>query len=201
MAQQGPTDLPSKQLYMIARKDAILRLPKPSVPDPYILRPYRPGDEISWAETLVLGGFTSWDVARVLLFLEAAERREGSLVVESGGRIVAGTFASRASNRPGGPPRISTDVTRLSKEGVLDYVVTDPDHQGRGLARATSTGVSRFLIDRGCELVSLATDDWRLPAIHIYLSMGYQPVMDREDMSDRWTTVLQQLKEGGRNYA
>ena len=78
--------------------------------------------------------------------------------------------------------------------GVLDYVVTHPEHRGKGLGRATCIEVSRFLVDRGCKSVSLGTDDWRLPAIHIYLSMGFRPVMNRNDMPGRWAAVYENLE-------
>ena len=36
--------------------------------------------------------------------------------------------------------------------------------------------------------------------VHIYLSMGFKPVMNREDMPGRWEAVLNRLKESGREY-
>ena len=198
MENSGPTELPPKQLYLVADAAAVRLLPDATVPRGYVLRPYRPGDEEGWTETLNLGGFTSWDLESVLGYLGDPERGEGSQVVEQSGEIVAATFASRASNLPPGSTAVSGDGP--SREGVLDYVVTRPDHQGRGLGRATCTGVARFLVGRGCDIVSLATDDWRLPAIHLYLSMGFKPVMNREDMPDRWASVFARLKEGGREY-
>ena len=85
-------------------------------------------------------------------------------------------------------------------QGVLDFVVTHPDHRGRGLGRATCTAVSKFFIDRDCTSISLKTDDWRLPAIHLYLSLGFKPVMNRTDMPERWATIYKNLKETGRDH-
>jgi mycothiol synthase len=198
MANAERTEPLPKQLYMVADAAAIGLLPPAAVPTGYALRPYRQGDEEGWTETLNLSGFTDWDLKSVVGYLEEPERREGSRVVEREGEIVAATFASRLSNTPPGPPRSSRDDP--SREGVLDYVATRPDHQGRGLGRATCTGVAGFLVSRGCDVVSLTTDDWRLPAIHIYLSMGFRPVMDREDMPGRWASVLARMGEGGREY-
>ena len=198
MNEQSNTELPPKQLFMVIDAAAVRRLLDVPVPEGYVLRTYRPGDEVSWSRTLKLGGFTNWDVEKVLEYVENAERRAGSQLVEHEGEIVAATFASRISNRPPGAPGVLDDP---SKEGVLDYVVTDPSHQGHGLGRITCTEVSRFLIDHGCEVVSLKTDDCRLPAIHIYLSMGYKPVMHREDMPGRWEKVINELKESGREYS
>ena len=190
--------LPPKQLSMVIDEATVGRLPDVPLPAGYVIRACRPGDTASWADALQAGGFERWGEEQVLEFLQDAERREGSRVVDQDGRIVAATFASRTSNRPsktldgGGDP---------SEEGVLDYVVTHPDHRGKSLGRATCTEVSRFLVARGCKAVSLSTDDWRLPAIHIYLSMGFRPVMKRNEMPARWAAVCEKLKESGRDYS
>ena len=90
---------------------------------------------------------------------------------------------------------------RVRPQGVLDFVVTHPGHRGRGLGRATCTAVSKFFVDLGCNSVSLLTDDWRLPAIHLYLSLGFKPVMNRTDMPGRWATIYKNLKETGHDHS
>jgi mycothiol synthase len=69
--------------------------------------------------------------------------------------------------------------------------------RGLGLGRAVCTGVVRYLVDRGYANVVLYTDDWRLPAIGLYLSMGFEPQMTRMDMPERWRRVQEQLEVGG----
>lgn len=168
--------LPPQQLRMVIDAASVRELPDVVVPTEYVLRPYRSGDVASWADTLRRGGFTDWTEQRVLDYLKDVERRVGSSLVEYDGRIVAATFASRVGNQPhnqdvaGGEP---SDV------GILDFVVTHPDHRGKRLGKATCTAVARFLVGRGCKTIELGTDDWRLPAIHVYLSMGFRPVMNR----------------------
>ena len=191
--------LPAKQLCMVIDAAGVRALPDLGVPSGYALRPFRVCDEVTLAHTLQAVGFRDWGVDRVLDALADADRRAGSAVVEFQGRIVASTFASRmapdrtspVTGKPGDPRR----------EGVLDYVATHPDHQGRGLGRATCTSVSRYLVEQGCEMVSLLTDDWRLPAIHLYLSLGYEPVMNREDMPERWAGVRRELEKHGHAHA
>ena len=190
--------LPPKQLTMVIDEATVSRLLDVALPPGYVIRAPRVSDTASWTDTLQAGGFDMWTEEKVREYLEDAERREGSRVVEQGGRIVAGTFASRIPKRPPTPNVHGED--RL-EEAVLDYVVTHPDHQGRGLGRATCAEVSRFFIARGYKTVSLGTDDWRLPAIHVYLSLGYRPVMNRNDMSARWAAVYEKLKESGRDYS
>ena len=172
-------------------------MPDVGAPEGYGLRGYRPGDEASMGTTLRAAGFADWDAERVLGYLEDADRRAGSAVVAFEGGIVASTFASRMPAERVSPVTGTPGEPR--REGVLDYVATHPDHQGRGLGRATCTAVSRYLAAQGCEMVSLLTDDWRLPAIHLYLSLGFEPVLNREDMPERWARVRAELE--GHGYA
>ena len=95
--------LPPQQLRMVIEKEAVHQLPDVVVPTGYVLRPYRSGDVASWADALRQGGFTDWTEARVLDYLKDSERKEGSSLVEFGGRIVAATFASRLGNQPHNP--------------------------------------------------------------------------------------------------
>ena len=233
---QGRYDIPmppllQMQLSMVIDEVAVGRLPDVPLPAGYVMRACRTGDAPSWADTLQKGGFTDWTEDRVLEYLEDPERREGSRVVEYNGEIVSATFASRTSIQP----CKTTRPTPKSEVGVLDFVVTHPDHRGNGLARATCTSVAKFLLthvipiephgsaagiqrkakhvipaDAGIQgkakhaanaYVSLLTDDWRFPAIHIYLSMGFKPVLNRDDVPDRWATVYQMLKEAGYDHS
>ena len=199
MRQVEGGDLPAKQLCMVIDAAGVRAMPDVLLPDRYALRRYREGDEVTLAGTLRAAGFVDWDVARVLVYLEDADRRVGSAVVEFEGSIVASTFASRMSSASVSPT--TGKASEPTREGVLDYVATHPSHQGRGLGRATCTAVSRYLADQGCETVSLWTDDWRLPAIHLYLSLGYRPVMNRADMPERWAKVIAELEKHGHAHA
>jgi mycothiol synthase len=59
-------------------------------------------------------------------------------------------------------------------------------------------GVLGFFARRGYESVTLLTDDVRLPAIALYLSLGFAPDMTREDMPGRWEQVRRQLDANSR---
>jgi hypothetical protein len=50
-----------------------------------------------------------------------------------------------------------------------------------------------YLADQGYATISLQTDDWRLAAIKTYFNLGFEPVMTRADMPERWLNVKQQL--------
>jgi mycothiol synthase len=168
-----------KQLSMTLALDGVGSLALPTLPEGYLQRSYRPGDEAGWLELLLACGFDEWDLKAVDEHLRDLERREGSSVVVRGGRIVAATFASRQNS-----PR---------RAGVLDYVVCHPEYRGLGLGRAVCVAVLRFFAGRGYDSAVLLTDDWRLPAVGLYLSLGFTPEMTRDDMPARWETVRKEL--------
>jgi mycothiol synthase len=72
-------------------------------------------------------------------------------------------------------------------------VGVDPDHRGRGLGRVVSAVVTRRLIDAGYKEIYMETQDWRLPAIKIYLKMGWVPLLFQADMPERWQVVCDKL--------
>ena len=73
------------------------------------------------------------------------------------------------------------------------WVAADPDHRGRKLGTLVSGAATRRLVEAGYRRIYLLTDDFRLPAIRIYLALGYTPLYHAPDMPERWQSVLQQL--------
>ncbi len=176
-------ELPPKQLSMIIPACRAADMPAYTVPEGFVVRGYQPGDEESWLELLNLGEYGSdWDRPRFDEYLTGPEREPGSVVVVRDGRVVAATFASREVGR--------------DNTGRVDFVTSHPDVRGLGLGRVVCTGVVQYLVNRGYDQAILYTDDWRLPAIGLYLSMGFEPQMTRSDMPERWRRVREQLEAG-----
>ncbi len=176
-------ELPPKQLSMIITAQAAVRMPVAPHPPGFDLRGYRPGDEDSWVELINTGEFGSdWDRVRFDEYILGPERMTGSRVVERDGVIVAATFASVQ--------------TGMENTGRVDFVTSRPEYRGLGLGRLACRDVVCCLVGRGYSMVILFTDDWRLPAIGLYLSMGFEPQMTREDMPERWERVGRNLEAG-----
>ena len=174
---EAPAHSP-QQLSMTMVRDRLLGLSGVRVPEGYLLRGGRASDSDGIAGVLEASGFQGWTAGRVADYLAEPERRDGTRVVACGVRIVASTFASRQE---------------MGRIGVLDYVACHPDHRGRGLGRAVCVGVLEFFARRGYESVTLSTDDVRLPAIALYLSLGFAPDMTRDDMPGRWEKIMRRL--------
>ena len=174
-------ELPPKQLSMIITAETAARMPTSTTPPGFTFRGCRPGDEDSWVSLINAGEYGSdWDRARFDEYILGPERKEGSRVVERDGVIVAATFAS-----------VQPDMDDM---GRVDFVTSLPEYRGFGLGRLVCSEVVRYLIDRGYSRVILFTDDWRLPAIGLYLSLGFEPQMTREDMPERWEAIRRNLE-------
>ena len=174
-------ELPPKQLSMIITAETARRMPATALASGFRLRFYQPGDEDSWVALINTGEYGSdWDRARFDEYISGPERKEGSRVVERDGIIVAATFAS-----------VQHDMDDM---GRVDFVTSLPEYRGFGLGRLVCSKVVRYLVDRGYSRVILFTDDWRLPAIGLYLSMGFEPQMTREDMPERWEAIRRNLE-------
>ena len=168
-----------EQLRMSLEVGARPRVGAVEIPDGYLMRACSSGDGDRWIELLGLCGFDGWDRGRFDAYMDQPERKDGSRVVLLGDRVVAATFASRSD--------------AATKVGRVDYVVSHPDHRGKGLGRAVCAGVLDYLSGCGYETVELFTDDWRLPAIGLYLSMGFSPDVTGDNMPARWEAVMGQL--------
>ena len=79
------------------------------------------------------------------------------------------------------------------KGGTLHMVSALPDAAGRGVGKAVCTAVVNYLVDIGCEFVDLTTDDFRIPAIVTYTKLGFRPVIDDDEMQQRWGALAEKL--------
>jgi len=152
----------SPQLCMRLTVEPELNVQVSKVPSGYELRGYQSGDELAWANLINQGGFgEKFTAKRVVEYMESSERRAGSSIVVKKGVILAATFAT-----------IQEEADNLSS---LDYVVSHPDYRGLGFGRIVCEAVVKYFVEIGRNDVILHTDDWRLPALGLYLSMGFVP--------------------------
>lgn len=82
------------------------------------------------------------------------------------------------------------------REGYIHMVAADPCVSGKGIGRAMLAFALEELQKRGCTYTVLTTDDFRLPAIKLYLDGGFCPVLVEDpesDMQQRWEQVIATL--------
>lgn len=159
----------------------LLQLPAPAVvlASDYTLRHYAPRDRDRYFGLLASAGMTPCP----LKYWEKHILPGGFFVIEhdQSGALVA---TCMASHHP---------TARHPVAGNFGWLAADPAHKGRGLGNAVASAVTARLIAGGYKRIYLETHDFRLPAIKIYLSMGWVPSLYQEDMHGRWEAVCANL--------
>ncbi|MEJ5250488.1 MAG: GNAT family N-acetyltransferase [Chthonomonadetes bacterium] len=181
---------PKPQLQMIYPPHRFTSVPEPPLPEGYRLRNIRPGEEEKYLALMRKVGFAEgWTVADVQRFMRNV-LPGGFFVVEhvSTGDLVATAMANHSPNE------------QHPNAGVLDWVAADPAHQGKGLGKVVVYAVVRLLVQRGYQRIYLLTDDWRLPAIATYLSLGWEPYIYNEEMDVRWQKVREALSRRSQGH-
>lgn len=121
-----------------------------------------------------------WDAGRATreLFDDPSVTR--TFVVTVNGAMAA---TASARNLPGLPDHI----------GYVHWVGADPAHKGKRLGSLVTQAVlNEFLTQEKTESY-LDTDDFRLPAINVYLKLGYMPLIVDGTHLERWKVVYDSL--------
>ncbi len=166
------------QLEMVRPSTA--RVDVPPVPEGYLLRQFRAGDEGRYDDLFHLA-FA--DEGR---FPEALERtlEGGFFVIEHlrSGELVSSCQAWRGSIMP-----------RHPDAGNMGWLVTDPSHTKKGLGTIVAASATNRLAAEGYQRPCLGTEDFRIAAISTYLKLGWRPYVYREDMVPRWRSIFVRL--------
>ena len=175
---------PPPQLQMWYRKGDALE--ERNLPAGYQLRPYRLGDEDAWTELLNDNGeLGAWDRDRIQREVVGDLVNEAQFFVVRGEELVA---TSGLYNR-------NLDGTACWEIG---WIATHPQHQGKGLGCAVVAASLRSALERGGRSVFLRTDDFRLPALKLYLKLGFIPDYSDTTYGERWRAIFEKL---GQDYA
>lgn len=174
--------LPRQQLQMNWPARLQNQPPQVRLPDGYSLRNYQPSDQSQYAVLMEKAGFGLWDAQRIQqTFLHTLP--EAFFVVEHrpSKTVVATALANHKPSElhPHG--------------GELGWVAADPAHHGKGLGSAVCAAVVGTFLNKGYKDIYLLTDDFRLPAIHVYLKLGFEPLLFAPDMAARWKAIHAQL--------
>lgn len=153
-----------------------------SVPEGYLLRNFRDGDEEPYVNLMNLAGFSEWNKDNLNAVIEGARPNEIFFIehVETS-EIVATTMGWQKPSK------------YFSSGVELGWVACSPDHRGKGLGSIVCAAVTNGFLVCGYHQIYLQTDDFRLPAIKTYLKLGYIPVYHLPDMQQRWKTVIKKL--------
>lgn len=163
--------------------------PDPGIlPEGYRLRAFHPGDEDGWAALLNANGqLGQWDLERIRREIGGASVLHGQRFVLCGDEIVA-----------------TAGVYDRQREGKdaweIGWIASHPDHRGRNLGGQVTAGALAVALQLPRRPIYLLTDDFRLPALKVYLKLGFVPDMQHPSYAERWQAILGQLGESYAHY-
>ena len=164
------------------RRPSLGGLPPADVPRPYRLRAYQRGDEAAWVEIMREGIGPSWTLGK--WEREIAGRPQfdpaGLLVAMDDGVVVGSACAWPI--RPG-----------ERAVGYIHMVAVRPEHRGRKLGYWLTLATLHYLRARPMREAILDTEDHRLPAIELYLRLGFAPFPTHESHAERWRAISASL--------
>ena len=171
------------QLQMIWPAERLDAPPEPHLLPGYRMRVFRPDkDTEDYLSLMHEAGFTDFDKQRVRNCLSHV-LPDGFFIVEHDPteQLVATAMAKHAPKplHPYG--------------GELGWVAARPAHAGRGLGTTVCAAVVKRFVNAGYKRIYLLTDDWRLPALKVYLKLGFVPFLFAEGIEARWLDICETL--------
>jgi len=152
-------------------------LPDPKLPDGVVIRSFQAEDEDAWARIMNECIGSGWTAERCIneLVDQPGFRADGCfLALLDGAAVGSATAFFRDRHAPWG---------YLHMVGVVELA------RGHGLGTLLSLAALHWFRVQGYPGVLLHTDDWRLPAIRIYLNLGFLPEMTDPSHPDRWDRI------------
>ena len=165
---------------LIMRHPDLSKVPPLSLPAGVTLRTHRSGDEKNWEEIIESAFEHHFDFDFLMNAGDYAP--EKVLYLWKGGKAIATATAVENSRYPG--------------EGWFRMVGVRKDSRGQGAGKQIALAALHSLKERGYKTAVLSTDDYRLPAIGLYLSVGFEPIYLDEEHKARWAEVMKQLNKG-----
>ena len=166
---------------LIMKKPDIVNLPPLELgPDEQIIcHKEGCGMEATWEEIIesAFGKHYGYD----FLIKAGDYKPEHVLYLAVNGKPIATTSAVEHPSYPG--------------EGWYRMVGVHADAKGRGAGRKIALAALYALRERGYTSAMLSTDDARIPALSLYLSLGFEPYVCHESHEARWKKVLEEVEK------
>jgi len=170
------------QLQMTWPEDRMSDPPEWTVPGGYALRTFRKGDEEAYLDLMHSAGFDHWTRDNLDDVVKNA--------IPNGVFFVEHTASSQIVATAMGWYRPHESFPDGHE---LGWVAATPEHRGRGLGRVVISASTRAMLEDGAKTIYLLTDDWRLPALRIYLEVGYVPFFREPEVEQRWRELFVEL--------
>jgi mycothiol synthase len=147
----------------------------------YSIRTFQPGDETAFLELMSSLDFGPWDEAKNSYNLNKIIPGGWFFATDTSGRIIA--TAMCLHNYSGQSPFT----------GDVGWIACHPDHRGNSLGLALCSCVTRRFLEAGYTAIQLHTEYFRLPAIKLYLKLGFVPSITSPEASSLWEETCSRL--------
>jgi mycothiol synthase len=179
MATSEPPHLKLHMIWPRQRRTAPAQWP---VPDGYSMRTYHEGDKEQYIRLMRSAGFDTWDETRFQDVIATMHTQGLFFVVHDATQALVATSAAQSKEREFYP-----------NGGELGWVAAHPDHRGKGLGYVVCSAVTRRLLAEDHPFLYLLTDDFRLPAIRVYLNLGWIPHLYTPEVEALWRSVCAKM--------
>jgi len=162
-----------KYIQLIMHKKALDVLPDLVIPEGFLLRDFKIGDENAW--DAIVGDMCGEGFVKAIKNHRFFAPERVKMICRDEKPVATAT----AWNDENGDESL----------GMVHMVATDPDFRGRGLGYAVTNAVLHHMKKEGKSAAYLTTDDFRIPAIKIYLKLGFEPDESLEGYVERWKKI------------
>jgi RimJ/RimL family protein N-acetyltransferase len=164
------------------RRPDLENLPPLDLPEGYTLRIARDADADAIAAFMGRAfGEMTWTTANVREWLLDDETVKATFVIEHDGAPVATASARLLPEQYPG-------------SGYVHWVGADVGHRGKRLGYLASLATLYEFARLGCKDAVLDTDDFRVPAIKVYLNLGFVPEHRHATHPVRWAKLAPKLE-------
>ena len=154
------------------------------VPKGFYLRTYKKTDEKGLLEMVRLSGLAQWNESEFETIASNFLPNGFFVVVESGSEKIVAAMGARHT-----PNKLHPNA------GDIGWLCSHPSYSGKGLGYVAAAAATNRLLEIGYSNIYVNTDDYRLPAIKIFLRLGYQPLMYNSNIENRWRIIFENFKE------
>ncbi len=173
--KKGKMKMTTKQLIM--RHHDLSNVPELILPEGFILETHREGYEKEWENIIESAFGMHFDFD--FLIKAGDYSPEKVLYLIKDGKPIATTTA--------------VENEAFKGEGWFRMVGVHKNFMGMGAGKKIAVAALNSLRSRGYKTAVLSTDDYRIPAIKLYLSVGFEPVILDESHKERWKKVFDQI--------
>lgn len=167
-------------------RSTLENLPQFELPAPFTMRGYQPGDEVHWVDI-----HNAADPAHTYSLEKFAHEFEAERALLP----TQQTYLCDGDGLPVGTATAWTYQVNDQPIGLVHWVAIHPDSQGKGLAKPLLARICHKLHEMGFAQGFLNTSTSRIPAIGLYLRLGFVPYPRGDEATARhaWQVVREHL--------